>query len=257
MKIISYLQAGILVSATFMLLGFSKDTTNRTFLQTENLQLVKQQQNIALPVFSKAIPKQDVLQLSQKFDQIIINGEPLRNEFHVDTEQFMTIVSESEKDYANFVFIQDGHKFAFMLHLSDSQQNIEAGDKLYFFQENTQGIFLPVEEQNLNMYSVKRTEYNNGLGLAIAVATNTGSSNTQIVSHSRADILAFWQNHLSELPNEATKYLEFKMIQFTPVASSSFNDYYTEHQRRIAFVVRLDYGISVATNYYDFGFRIP
>lgn len=206
-------------------------------------------------IFKDRFPEEDVTALSQHYNQINI-GRTLRNSFLINADQFIAFVAEAKKDYANFVFIEDKGELSIMLHLSDLQFEKEEGDLLYYFQENS-GIFELVEETNLDVYNEKKEEFRANLGSEIANATSVGSRNTEIISHETKDILVFWLHHLYEHSNEIYNHLEIKMLQFQSMPDSTNNGYYTARTNRIGFVVRLDYGRDIKTDYYNFGQEHP
>ncbi|MFA7446159.1 MAG: hypothetical protein WCY89_09445 [Flavobacteriaceae bacterium] len=217
---------------------------------------VKSVMNPLTILFREPLPEEDVITLSQEYNRISIGGQPLRNEFLLNADQFIAAISEAKKKYANFVFIQQDGELSLMLHLSDLEDEKEEGDLLYYFVED-KGIFELVQEPDLDAYTERTTEYCTKLGNDIAAATGTGIHNTEIISYTTIDILIFWMCHLAENPNDTYNHLELKMMQFQPILSSAHNTHYTDHQNKIAFAVRLDYGIGIKTDYYDFGNRRP
>lgn len=207
-------------------------------------------------LFKYRLPDEDVTFLSQEYNQINIGGVPLRNTFLLNADQFLEAVTEAKKNYVNFVFIQQDGELSLMLHLSDLQFEKEEGDVLYYFQENS-GIYELVQELSLEVYDEKKEEFCTYLGSEIASETGTGTHNTEIISHETKDVLFFWMYHLLEHPNDVYNHIELKMIQFQPILSSVYNAHYTAYQHKIAFAVRLDYGVSIDTDYFDIGYGHP
>jgi hypothetical protein len=206
-------------------------------------------------LFKDRVPYQDVIALSQDYVRINI-GKPLKDTFLINAHQFIEVVAEAKKDYANFVFIQEGTEFSMMLHLSDLKDEKQEGDLLYYFRESG-GLFELVQEPNLDVYDEKRGEFRGNLGSEIARATGAGPRNTEVISHDTKDILIFWLHHLNEYTNDVYNHLELRMLKFISIPTSAYNDYYSARTNKIGFVVRLDYGRDIKTDYYNFGYEHP
>lgn len=198
--------------------------------------------------FIEVLPKSHVENFSEEFNNIIIDGSPLTQLFYFDAKDFFDLVIESNKDFVNFVFIQEEGKFKILIHLSNQRNSAEIDDQLYYLDLNKTQVEKQKFDVDIRDYLSKRKEYKEGLGYKIYKVT--GVEATEVISYKAKDILLFYVKH-SKINYSR---LEFRMIQFK-IWNVGSDSYYTEKNNQISFVVRAL--AEENTEYFNFGHRIP
>jgi hypothetical protein len=198
--------------------------------------------------FIEVLPKSHVENFSEEFNNIIIDGSPLTQLFYFDAKDFFDLVIESNKDFVNFVFIQEEGKFKILIHLSNQRNSAEIDDQLYYLDLNKTQVEKQKFDVDIRDYLSKRKEYKEGLGYKIYKVT--GVEVTEVISYKAKDILLFYVKH-SKINYSR---LEFRMIQFK-IWNVGSDSYYTEKNNQISFVVRAL--AEENTEYFNFGHRIP
>jgi|SRR5690606_15248367 len=198
--------------------------------------------------FIEVLPKSHVENFSEEFNNIIIDGSPLTQLFYFDAKDFFDLVIESNKDFVNFVFIQEEGKFKILIHLSNQRNSAEIDDQLYYLDLNKTQVEKQKFDVDIRDYLSKRKEYKEGLGYKIYKVT--GVEATEVISYKAKDILLFYVKH-SKINYSR---LEFRMIQFK-IWNVGSDSYYTEKNNQLSFVVSAL--AEENTDYFNFGHRIP
>jgi hypothetical protein len=165
-----------------------------------------------------------------KYKKLGISG--LTESFFIDLKKFETILSENDKPFCKFYFIQNGLSLNLGLSFSDNEDcaikinNRDDDDALYVLDDNL------IKKDFRNM----KTDFVNGIGTKLPL--HPGDKKDTLISYSLEEINGYLQK-MKDLYSNINS-LKFNMWQYCPTKlDDELSAEFTKRNNRISFCVHV------------------